>query len=77
MGEPRPLGCSDCQACGLWHCSDPLNCGGMRWSDDDMARSAATNDVSSTGIALPAQRKVAKAGPPARSHLAQDDGLWA
>ena len=29
--EPRPLGCPDCQACGFWHCSDPLHCGGMRW----------------------------------------------
>lgn len=29
--EPRPLGCPDCRACGLWHCSDPLHCGGMQW----------------------------------------------
>jgi hypothetical protein len=35
MNEPKLLGCPDCQATGLWHCSDPLHCGGMRWSTED------------------------------------------
>lgn len=26
-----PLGCKDCQAVGMWHCSDPIHCAGMKY----------------------------------------------
>ncbi len=34
MKSPKPLGCADCNAIGLWHCSDPIHCGGMRYEEE-------------------------------------------
>lgn len=37
MREPKSLGCRECNAIGLWHCSDPIRCGGMKyaWGEDE------------------------------------------